>query len=216
MNPASDLPLHIDPSSPIPINVQLKEQLLCLVASGLVKPGEFLPPAGELAERLSLNRNTVNAIYNQLARDGAVAMKKGSGTQVLHSPRIAEDREMYAYIQRLIRQAADKRFHLPALAVDFLVISQIRDAVSELSNRILFVAFRPNEYEQHADEISSVKISAVTVKPFDELIGLEAEQWAAMLEEIDMVVTPYAGLREIGRLNIPESKRIVAVGDIPY
>ncbi|BBI35519.1 GntR family transcriptional regulator [Cohnella abietis] len=216
MNSISKLPLNITPLSPIPINVQLKEQLLCLIGSGAIKPGDFLPSANELADQVSLNRNTINAIYNQLAKEGVVVVKKGSGTQVLDTGRIANDRETLSFIDSKMKEAVQLQINLQELPVAYLIFEQIYEAVSEKSKHLLFVSFRTDDFATYSDEIKSVKTSSITQITFHQLKQLERPALEQLLHDIDIVVTPYSGLKEIHNLELPASKRIIAVGDIPY
>jgi DNA-binding transcriptional regulator YhcF (GntR family) len=52
------------------------------VATGELAPGEQLPPAGELGESLTVDRNTVLAAYRQLRDDGVLEFRRGRGARV--------------------------------------------------------------------------------------------------------------------------------------
>ena len=52
------------------------------VASGELTAGEQLPPAGELGESLSVDRNTVLAAYRQLREAGVLEFRRGRGARV--------------------------------------------------------------------------------------------------------------------------------------
>ena len=216
MNTAATLNLSIDTHSPIPINVQLKEQLLCLIATGIVKPGDYLPSANELAENVSVNRNTVNAIYHQLADEGFVSIRKGSGTQVLDCKHITEARSLFTFIWDKIKQADEQQLPLRELSVAHIAFSQIYAAVAEPSKRVLFVSFRPDDFAAYIDEISSIRTSSIIPVSFEQLSRLDMPELAQLASETDIVVTPYSGLKDIHKLEPLSAKRIVAVGDIPY
>ena len=53
------------------------------VAEGELAPGEQLPPAGELGESLSVDRNTVLAAYRQLRDEGVLEFRRGRGARVV-------------------------------------------------------------------------------------------------------------------------------------
>lgn len=53
------------------------------VASGELPVGEQLPPAAELADALSVDRNTVLAAYRQLRDDGVLEFRRGRGARVV-------------------------------------------------------------------------------------------------------------------------------------
>ncbi|MCY1137202.1 GntR family transcriptional regulator [Actinoplanes sp. Pm04-4] len=52
------------------------------VASGELAVGEQLPPAAELAEALSVDRNTVLAAYRQLRDENLLEFRRGRGARV--------------------------------------------------------------------------------------------------------------------------------------
>lgn len=47
-----DIVLQVDPSFTYSINTQIKEQLKWLIGIGSIQPGELLPPAGQLADKV--------------------------------------------------------------------------------------------------------------------------------------------------------------------
>jgi len=52
------------------------------VTTGVLTPGEQLPPAGELGESLSVDRNTVLAAYRLLRDEGVLEFRRGRGARV--------------------------------------------------------------------------------------------------------------------------------------
>ncbi|MBC5805481.1 MAG: GntR family transcriptional regulator [Candidatus Eremiobacter antarcticus] len=73
---------RISEASGIPVYLQLKEQVLHLIALGRLRPGDQLPTVREVAVDLSINPNTVNRAYADLERDGYLTSKRGRGTFV--------------------------------------------------------------------------------------------------------------------------------------
>ena len=66
----------------VPIREQLTEQVMFGIISQELQPGQRLPSIRELARRLRIHSNTVNAAYHELARRGWVEFRKGSGVYV--------------------------------------------------------------------------------------------------------------------------------------
>ncbi|OAT79370.1 hypothetical protein A6M21_15980 [Desulfotomaculum copahuensis] len=58
------------------------EQIRRAAASGLLAPGEQLPPVRELALQLSINPNTISRAYQELEHEGVVYTLRGRGTFV--------------------------------------------------------------------------------------------------------------------------------------
>lgn len=55
--------LSVSRESDVPIREQLTAQLIFLIGSGQLKPGDALPSVRELAHRLQVHRNTVSKAY---------------------------------------------------------------------------------------------------------------------------------------------------------
>jgi GntR family transcriptional regulator len=55
------------------------------VATGEIPIGEQLPPAADLADALSVDRNTVLAAYRQLRDEGLLEFRRGRGARVASS-----------------------------------------------------------------------------------------------------------------------------------
>ena len=74
--------LRLDDRSPVPVYVQLAEQVLHALARGSLRNGDRLPAVREVAAALGVNPNTVNRAYAELERDGVLETKRGRGTYV--------------------------------------------------------------------------------------------------------------------------------------
>lgn len=70
----------VDDASPLPVYVQLSEQVLAAMARGEIGTGEQLPSVRDVAAALHLNPNTVNRAYAELERIGVVETRRGRGT----------------------------------------------------------------------------------------------------------------------------------------
>jgi GntR family transcriptional regulator len=66
----------------VPIYRQIVNQVKYLVASGLLRPGEELPPIRTLALQLKVTPNTIVKAYGDLENAGVVHKRRGSGTFV--------------------------------------------------------------------------------------------------------------------------------------
>lgn len=75
--------IHLDSASPTPLWAQLVASLRRSIHDGDVAVGEKLPSAGDLADSLDLNKNTVLRAYRQLRDDGIVELRRGRGATVI-------------------------------------------------------------------------------------------------------------------------------------
>lgn len=69
----------IDHNSRTPIYEQIKVQILSLITSGALSPGDKLPSLRTLAAELSLNFNTIKKVFAQLEEDGVIITVQGKG-----------------------------------------------------------------------------------------------------------------------------------------
>jgi GntR family transcriptional regulator len=78
--------LRLDDRSPVPIYVQIHDQMLHALARGSVRKGERLPAVRDMASALGVNPNTVNRAYAELEREGVLETRRGRGTFVAGAP----------------------------------------------------------------------------------------------------------------------------------
>jgi GntR family transcriptional regulator len=76
---------RLNPSSGIPLYLQLVEQLKHAIATGAIRAGDQLPSVRRMAEDLLINPNTVVRSYRDLEAEGIVVLKHGSGVFVRDS-----------------------------------------------------------------------------------------------------------------------------------
>src|SRR5882762_3660797 len=74
--------LHLNPSSGVPVYLQLESQVKQAVAAGALRTGEALPSTRKLAAELRINPNTVARAYQNMERDGVIRSVPGGGTFV--------------------------------------------------------------------------------------------------------------------------------------
>ena len=71
--------MKIQPSSHVPIYLQIAEAVRAAVAAGVYRPGEVLPSLRAMAIRLHVNPNTVQRAYDELEREGLIYSQRGRG-----------------------------------------------------------------------------------------------------------------------------------------
>ena len=71
--------ISIDYTSRQPITAQIRDQMVRLITSGALKPGDWLPSVRQLATDLSINPNTIQRAYAELERRGVIYAAKGRG-----------------------------------------------------------------------------------------------------------------------------------------
>ncbi|MFC7385338.1 aminotransferase-like domain-containing protein [Sphaerisporangium rhizosphaerae] len=77
-----DLPLVLDRDAPVPLTVQLGDQLRAGMRAGMLRSGERLPSSRALARLLGVSRTVVTDAFQQLYAEGWLEGRHGSGTYV--------------------------------------------------------------------------------------------------------------------------------------
>ena len=78
--------LRVVTTDPTPPYEQLRRQLTELISSGVLAPGDRLPPLRQLAADLGLAVGTVARSYRELEAAGLVRSRRGGGTRVQALP----------------------------------------------------------------------------------------------------------------------------------
>lgn len=71
-----------NPSSGVPIYLQLMEQVKHGIENGALRAGDQLPGMRPLAEELVINPNTVAKAYRELEHEGVIELRHGAGAFV--------------------------------------------------------------------------------------------------------------------------------------
>lgn len=71
--------LFLDYQSRTPIYEQIKEQIIALVGSGVLKENEQLPSLRQLSAELSININTIKRAFSELESQGIIYSVAGKG-----------------------------------------------------------------------------------------------------------------------------------------
>jgi GntR family transcriptional regulator len=112
---------------PRPVYRQIADEVQRAVAVGVLKPGEALPAARQLAGELKLNPNTVQHAYRTLVQEGVVEMRRGLGAFVASAPP-RDARQKPAVVARQIAERA-----LRDAFRHGLLASDLRRALDEIS-----------------------------------------------------------------------------------
>ncbi len=95
----------IDRRSPLPVYVQLAEQIRLLVRRGALSQGDPLPTVRELAVALGINANTVTRVYRDLQQEGLLRLERGLGTFV--QPQQRETALVDRDYQRIVKRTRE-------------------------------------------------------------------------------------------------------------
>ena len=123
--------ITINVTDGVPIYRQIVNQVKYLVASGLLRSGEELPPIRTLALQLKVTPNTIVKSYGDLEIAGVVHKRQGSGTYVSEErPRLA-NRERQRIIEQRIDALLAEAHQLNFTADDILRMVRERKAAMD-------------------------------------------------------------------------------------
>jgi GntR family transcriptional regulator len=100
--------------------VSVREQIIAQISLGILsrdlEAGEKLPSTREIARRFQIHQNTVSSAYRELAEQGLVKFKRGSGVYVRENANIPTDAStLDQIITRFFQEAAAHGFSLNQL-----------------------------------------------------------------------------------------------------
>jgi len=99
----------LNPTSGVPLYVQLQQQLQQRILAGQLTHGEQLPSVRDFSAELGINPLTVTKVYQILEREGFVETRRGLGTYVSHqSPALrieARRRQIGPALDQLVTEA---------------------------------------------------------------------------------------------------------------
>ena len=100
--------LRPNPSSGVPIYLQLMEQVKHGIETGALRAGEQLPGIRPLAEELVINPNTVAKAYRELEHEGIIELRHGAGAFVSGNPRAKKLTDTLRAGQTIVASAVDR------------------------------------------------------------------------------------------------------------
>jgi GntR family transcriptional regulator len=117
---------EINPNSGVPIYRQIVDQVLAMVAGGLLRRGDLLPSVRQVAQGASVNPMTVSKAYSRLEAEGVVRRARGLGMEVLASSQNGTLDERKQQFRETIEPALHRARQLG------LNSKQIREVISSL------------------------------------------------------------------------------------
>lgn len=100
--------LRPNPSSGVPIYLQLMEQVKHSIETGALRPGEQLPGIRPLAGELVINPNTVAKAYRELEHEGIIELRHGAGAFVAGNARPKKATEKLRAGQAIVKAAVER------------------------------------------------------------------------------------------------------------
>jgi GntR family transcriptional regulator len=97
-----------NPTSGVPIYVQVMEQIKHAIETGALQPEDQLPGIRALAETLVMNPNTVAKVYRELEHEGVLEVRHGTGAFVTGKGHSRSRTNKVQAAQPLVKQLVEK------------------------------------------------------------------------------------------------------------
>ena len=154
--------LRVDRAEPLPLHVQLTEQVRYHIEVGAWEPGYRLPTVRYLAGSLGVNYNTVRGVYAELERGGYVVTRQGRGTFVASHP--PKPGDLRLRVETLIDGVLIDADRMGVSAEEFARLAYLRAKIfrrDALAVPLLFIECCPAEVSFHSRTIEE----AVGIRP---------------------------------------------------
>jgi len=101
------LGVKVDRANPLDLHEQVAAQIRRAIADGEAGPGDRLPPAGDLAAVIGVNKNTVLRALRALRDEGLLEFRRGRGISVAGT---SSQGEVLARAKELVDFARDRGY----------------------------------------------------------------------------------------------------------
>ena len=99
--------LEVDFNSEEALYIQLRSQIIVVIATNRLKEGESLPSVRQLAESIGINMHTVNKAYTVLKQEGFVKVDRRRGAVIaIDADRISDLEQMRESLRVILARAS--------------------------------------------------------------------------------------------------------------
>jgi GntR family transcriptional regulator len=95
---------RVNPAGGQPLYLQLMQQVRLAVETGVLKDGDVMPGIRTLAEELAISHNTIAKAYTELAHEGLLELRHGSGAYITAKKRVQSRAEHLRVAQERVQQ----------------------------------------------------------------------------------------------------------------
>jgi len=205
--------VEIDRKSGVPLYIQVKEGIKRQIASGALGSGAKLPTERELAETLSVSRNTISMAYQELESEGVLASHQGRGTFVADEDQVLRNVGRKERLLRVIDLALEEALELGVNMEEFVALTMVRarekqEMVSRL--RVGFIECNQEQLDFFVRELGMG--TGVTILPILlEDLRRHSQEAKAVLSSMDIIVTTVFHLQEVKDTVRPLQRQVIGI-----
>lgn len=197
----------IDSDSSLPI----KEQIKLLIGKDLLKPGDTLPSTNQLANQLSINRNTIQSVYSQLKEDGLLTIQRGKGTQVASVEKINQFKTQnpyFSFLEQIMNKADDAGYHVENVLLSGFAYIQLFGQPLKRERRYLFVECKMSSCIFYLDEIK--RMTSAEIHKID--VSTSKNALMKSLQDADVIITRSDIAENLKSYINDDRKKVISVG----
>lgn len=196
-------------NSPLPVYVQIQEQIKLALLLGRLRPGDTLPSIRDVATQLGVNRGIVYKAYMQMQASGILSLHKGKGVLVDKAVKYNHGRVLADKVERLSDNLFSKIRNMGVSPSAFARYFQQMAWASENSLPfIIFVDVTKAQAVERAARISSlwqVHIEGVSI---DELPSMDTNR----LQRVRKAVASYLRVDQVRKALRKTSIEVIPIG----
>lgn len=159
----------LDAESGIPVKIQLKAHTRYQIMTGLLRPGDQLPPLRDLAAGLNINLNTVVRAVSELEAEGFLYRHQGKGVFVSEEfPGQGHGAALRSLMAGVIQASRDWSISAEEMALSLIAHAQLARPPQSVPHRVLLVGGSRLQLRRLQGELEAALPAVVqTVMPED-------------------------------------------------
>ena len=181
---------------------QIKSQIRLLISTGQLVEGQALPSSRDLAELLSVNRNTTWAAYKDLASEGWLISAPGAGTKVKGAGIDPRTGGLVKLFDQLLIKAEELGF-TPQQAAELLQAYASGRPSSVAGRKVLVVECNAEALKDLSGALES-ELGLKTQRAYIQELEADPKTARKLASQVDLVVCGFNHLEEFSRA-VPDS-----------
>lgn len=206
----------------LPIHVQLKEQIKWLIVQGQLQSGDLLPSVRDLSKTLGVNRNTINAVYDELRGEGLITMGRGRGAEIANNEKVRQLprlKELLVMLDEAFHRAQQHGFTQQEVGMAAQVRGQLLMALPPQEGSVTFIECGEHELDFYLAQIRDLTgrsvrfLSLSDFKQDPKLAGNLVVTTVFHANEVRALLRPETTLAVIGAL--PVLRTVMELAQLP-
>ena len=205
--------IKLNKSNGVPLYIQVKRQIMDMIASESLKVGYKMPTERELSKNLNISRNTISSAYKELELEGVLKSFQGKGTFVAEQNTAWKTRDSKEKIYKFLDLAFEEAIESGMDHKDLLELVGIytEDKVERM-NRIkaIYVECNVEQSRMFSRQLSDSTNMTVVPITLNDLRSMNDSTKKAV-ENSQIIVSTFNHVNEVTRLTSGFSKEILGV-----